>query len=300
MFTTWANRPPTLDLPSGGMQVGVVDVGSNTIRLLVAQVDGGVVRPVEKERVRLSLGQEIEHTGVVSDLSIATAAKAVGKLTALARRHGVQSLDVFLTAPGRQSENADELVAALQRASDHAVRVLSTDEEGRLAYAGAIATADVPLLGSVAVCDIGGASTEIAVGDPGSEPNWVHSVDLGSVRLTARVDRLSEATAAFEDLQAPRVDTAFAVGGSARAARRLVGPVLGEAELAKALKIVETTSERAIVRRYGIHRSRAGIVGAGVILLAEVQRKLEVPLHVCSGGIREGGVLASVRALQAA
>src|ERR1700746_2326769 len=97
------------------MQIGVVDVGSNTIRLWGARVEADGLEPLDKERVRLSLGAEIERTGIVSDVSIAAAAKAVGKLCARVRRHGVDSLDVFLTAPGRQSKNAEELVAALTR-----------------------------------------------------------------------------------------------------------------------------------------------------------------------------------------
>src|SRR5579862_6172477 len=98
------------------MRVAAVDVGSNTIRLLVARVDRGI-EPLESERVRLSLGAEIERTGVVSEVSVAAASKAVRKLCARARRHSLDALDVFLTAPGRQSENADELVAALARAA---------------------------------------------------------------------------------------------------------------------------------------------------------------------------------------
>jgi exopolyphosphatase/guanosine-5'-triphosphate,3'-diphosphate pyrophosphatase len=286
------------------MQIGVVDIGSNTIRLLVAHVDGGGVLPIEKERVRLALGAEIERTGSVSDVSVAAAAKAVKKLCTLARRRGVVELDVFLTAPGRQSENADALVAALQRSAAHDVRVLSTEEEGRLAYAGAVATADIALPSTIAVCDVGGASTEIAVGEPGAAPRWLRSIELGSVRLTTRAADLDEAeleaSAAFAAVRPPSVDAALAVGGSARAARRLVGPSLGEAELEKALMIVERTSERAISRRYGVHRTRAGILRGGLALLAEVQRRLGVPLHVCDGGIREGAVLASARALRAA
>lgn len=281
------------------MRVAAVDVGSNTIRLLVARVDRGI-EPLESERVRLSLGAEIERTGVVSEVSVAAAAKAVGKLCARARRHSLDALDVFLTAPGRQSDNANELVAALARAAGHPVRVLTTEEEGRLAYAGAVATADVPLSRTIAVCDVGGASTEVAVGDPAREPAWVRSVDLGSVRLTARADHAAEVASAFAAITPPRVEVALAVGGSARAVRRLVGPWLGEEELAAARQIVAVTPERTITRRYGVHKSRVGILGAGVELLAELQRRLGVPLHVCSGGIREGAVLETVRALQAA
>ena len=85
------------------MRIGVVDVGSNTIRLLVASVEGADVVPLQKERVRLSLGEEIERRGTVSGTSRAAAAKAVRKFCALARRHSVDALDVFVTAPGRQS-----------------------------------------------------------------------------------------------------------------------------------------------------------------------------------------------------
>ena len=323
------------------MRIGVVDVGSNTIRLLVAQLEGGEVLPVTKGRYRLSLGEEIERNGVVSDLSIAAAEKAVAKLCGTARGHGVQTLDVFLTAPGRQSGNAAELVASLARAAQHPVRVLSTDEEGRLAYAGGVAltgissydalepqaaappvltvvhgrrgvicarlrcvaTADVRLPATIAVCDVGGASTEIAVGHPRANPEWVCSVELGSVRLSARVDGLAEARAeaarAFTKVAPPRVEAALAVGGSARATRRLVGSWLGEAELEEALRLVGTKSASAISRRFGVDRARARILPAGVALLAEVQGRLGVPLHVCDGGIREGAVLASA-ALSAA
>jgi exopolyphosphatase / guanosine-5'-triphosphate,3'-diphosphate pyrophosphatase len=282
------------------MRIGVVDVGSNTIRLLLAQVDDGQIAPLAKERVRLALGAEIEQMGLVSDLSLAAAAKAVRKLCGVARRGGAEVLDVFVTAPGRQSANAAELVDALTRAAAHPVRVLSTEEEGRLAYAGAVATADVPLPPSIAVCDVGGASTEIAVGHPGLAPEWVRSVDLGSVRLTVRGgESEAEAARAFVSIEPPPVEAALAVGGSARAARRLVGAWLGEAELAEARRLVATKSEQAISRRYDVHRTRAKILPAGLVLLTQVQQRLGVSLHVCDGGIREGAVLASVAEIAA-
>ncbi|HZS23577.1 MAG TPA: hypothetical protein VFA30_01200 [Gaiellaceae bacterium] len=285
------------------MRIGVVDVGSNTIRLLVAEADGVTLVPLAKERVRLSLGEEIERRGRVSETSIAVAAKAVGKLCAIAREHGVASLDVFLTAPGRQSANAPELVDALRRAARQPVRILSTEEEGRLAYGGAVATAGVPLPSRIAVCDVGGASTEIAVGAPGSEPEWIESVDLGSVRLTARAVDLdaarTEVRAAFADVLPPPVELALAVGGSARATRRLVGPWLGRTELDHALRLVADESPRTIARRYGVDRSRARILPAGVAILAHLHEVVGVPLHVCDGGIREGAVLASLAALAA-
>jgi len=282
------------------MRVGVIDVGSNTTRLLVASAGSEGIVPIDKAKVRLSLGEEIERFGGVSDVHVAAAAKAVGKMAEIARRERVESLDVFLTAPGRQAENSDELVAALSRAAGVRARVLSKEEEGTLAYRGAVLTADVPLPERIAVCDIGGASSEIAVGSPGSDPDWIESVDLGSVRLTTRGgDLRAEAAAAFAGVNPPKVEAALAVGGSARAARRLVGAELTAPELSRAIAIAERNTPRQLSRRYDVDRARAEIVPAGLALLAEVQSLLDVPLHVCSGGIREGAVLAKLETLAA-
>jgi exopolyphosphatase / guanosine-5'-triphosphate,3'-diphosphate pyrophosphatase len=282
------------------MRVGVIDVGSNTTRLLVADAAPGGLEPLESQKLRLALGEEIERHGAVSAVHVAAAAKAVREMADTARRKRVASLDVFLTAPGRQAGNSSALVTALSRAAGVKARVLTKEEEGSLAYRGAVLTADLPLPSRIAVCDVGGASTEIAVGEPGCDPEWVESVDLGSVRLSARgADMRSEAEDAFAQLDPPPAEAALAVGGSARAARRLVGAELAETELAEALRIVESTSPREVARQYGVDRARAEILPAGVILLAEVQRKLGVTLHVCSGGIREGAVLASLDALAA-
>src|SRR5436190_13320467 len=257
------------------MRIGVIDVGSNTTRLLVASAVPEGLDPLETQKVRLSLGEEIERHGAVSAVHVAAAAKAVRGMAVAARRKRVDSLDVFLTAPGRQAGNADQLVAALSRAAGVQARVLTKEEEGTLAYRGAVLAADIPLPSRVAVCDIGGASTEIAVGSVAGEPDWIESVDLGSVRLTTRGgDLRAEAGETFAHLNPPAAEVALAVGGSARAACRLVGAELGEAELAEALRIVETTSPREISRRFGVDRARAEILPAGVVLLAEVQWKL--------------------------
>jgi exopolyphosphatase / guanosine-5'-triphosphate,3'-diphosphate pyrophosphatase len=280
------------------MRIGVIDVGSNTTRLLVASTGPGGLVPLDTQKLRLALGAEIERQDAVSAVHVAAAAKAVREMAGTARRRRVASLDVFLTAPGRQAANADELVAALSRAAGVQARVLTKEQEGTLAYRGAVLTADIPLPARIAVCDIGGASTEIAVGSPAGEPDWIESVDLGSVRLTARAgDMRAEAEDAFAGLRPPELEAALVVGGSARAARRLVGAELGEETLAAALRIVETTSPRDVARRFGVDRARAEILPAGVILLAEVQQRLGVALNVCSGGIREGAVLASAEAL---
>ena len=99
------------------MRIGVIDVGSNTTRLLVADAAPDGLDPLETQKVRLALGEEIERHGAVSAVHVAAVAKAVRDMAAVVRRKRVASLDVFLTAPGRQAANSTELVAALSRAA---------------------------------------------------------------------------------------------------------------------------------------------------------------------------------------
>jgi exopolyphosphatase/guanosine-5'-triphosphate,3'-diphosphate pyrophosphatase len=292
------------------MLAGVVDVGSNTIRLLVAREDEGMLVPVCTQRIRVGLGEEIEHEGRLSEVKLAAAAKAVRKLAARARVVGAERLNVIVTAPGRQAENASELVAVLERAAHAPVQRVSAEEEGRLAYAGAVAVG-APTADLVAVCDLGGASTEIAVGRRGIEPDWVRSIDLGALRLTTRIDSWGlapgqalplarlEVEHAFAGITPPLPGEVLAVGGTARALRKMVGPILGAAELAEAVDLLATGSHRAVARDYGIDRPRVRLLLAGALILTEVQLRLVSSMRVVSGGLREGALLGALQRLAA-
>jgi len=156
------------------MDVGIIDVGSHTVRLLFARRDDGRIQPLRQEKATLGLGAEVERLGRLSEKKIAEAASLVGSFARIARKAGAVHVETVVTAPGRQSPNGEDLVRALHKASGTPVRVLSPDEEGRFAFSGAIH--GMELEGeSVAVCDVGGGSTEIAVGSRSGEPAWVRS-----------------------------------------------------------------------------------------------------------------------------
>jgi exopolyphosphatase/guanosine-5'-triphosphate,3'-diphosphate pyrophosphatase len=291
------------------MKAAIIDVGSNTVRLLVCARDRGKLAPLREERAHLFLGEDVERDGRLSRERIAEAARCARDYARIGRGLGAV-VEVIVTAPGRQSANSADLVQALGKASGATVRILSPDEEGLLAFAGAVAGAG-PFAGSVAVCDVGGGSTEVVVGTIDGGPAWTHSVDLGAVRLTRRFLRddppgkgslaaaRSEVELHLEGLTPPLPHSALAAGGTARALRKLVGRTLDVDELDAALDILGKRSSARVAKTFGLHEHRARTLPAGAVVLAAVQRRLLVPLEVSRAGLREGAALARLDELAA-
>ncbi|MDQ3669325.1 MAG: hypothetical protein M3377_03440 [Actinomycetota bacterium] len=293
------------------MRVAIIDVGSNTVRLLVADRSSAKLTPVHEARTFLGLGEEVELLGRIRAERLARVAACAASYARAARELGALAVEVIVTAPGRQSQNADDLVAALATATGARTRVLSAEEEGRLAYEGAVAALpSIPA--SVAVCDVGGGSTELVVGTARGGPAWARSVDLGSLRLTRRflaedppgkkalaVAR-DEVRRSLDGMAAPIPILALATGGTARAVAKLVSLPLGGSELTYAVRRLAKRSSGEIAKRYGIDPARARTLAAGAVILAEVQERVGVPFDVARGGLREGAALAALEELAAA
>jgi exopolyphosphatase / guanosine-5'-triphosphate,3'-diphosphate pyrophosphatase len=285
------------------MRVAVIDVGSNTVRLLVSERNGAGIAPVREARSLLLLGKEIERRGALSPRKLDETRRTAQRHATAAREVGAARLEVLVTAPGRQSRNAGELVRVLAEATAAPVRVLSPDEEGRLAWDGAVAAA-ARLGPTLAVCDVGGGSTELLVGTPERGPAWARSLDVGSLRLTERLLQrdppgkesmriaAAEVAATFEGLTAPLPQAALVTGGTARALKKLIGPRLGEKELAAAVRRLTKRSSDEVARATGVDPERARTLPAGALILDEVQRLLCTPLVVSPAGLREGASLA--------
>ena len=295
---------PTRRPQSPSMFAGIVDVGSNTMRLLVARSRKGGVEAVHVERVPLGLGEDVERLGLISPEKLVAAESAVRSLVDCARAQGAGSLEILVTSPGRQAENGDELRSALEVGSGLPVRILSADEEARLAYAGALAAwrRDAE---SVAVVDVGGGSAQLVVGTAAAGPVWARSVDIGSLRLTKRSLRSDppgpseleaarlEVESAFEAITPPLPLAALATGGTARALRKVVGRRrLGARQLESAVQTLGRLTTDEIADTFGMAPGRARTVVGGALILAEAQRRLGLPLEVARGGIREGAALA--------
>lgn len=292
------------------MRAAVLDVGSNTVRLLVATPSGPGLKTVCAEGTHLGLADDIERDGWISAPKLAEARVLAAHYAKVARDHGAARIEVVVTAPGRQSENAEALVEALAAGAGAPVRVLSAEEEGSLAYVGAVGSLTPPTK-SVAVCDVGGGSTQLLAGTP-EGPAWMRPLDLGSLRLTARCLASDpptqgelelareEVAAGFDAVTPPLVITVLATGGSARALRKLAGRKLGPDELKSILELAVSAPSEKLAKEHGIQPARARTLAAGTLILSEAQRRFGVPLRVVREGVREGAILALLSRAEAA
>jgi exopolyphosphatase / guanosine-5'-triphosphate,3'-diphosphate pyrophosphatase len=291
------------------VRAGIIDVGSNTVRLLVAEEGRECLETIVSERAHVGLATDVERDGLISGGKLAQVRQLAEHYAVLARDSAVGRLDVVVTAPGRQSANEGELHDVLREATGAQVRQLSSEEEGRLAYAGAVgACRSVP--DSIAVIDVGGGSTQLMVGTE-QGPAWLRSLDLGSLRLTERLIHADPPTSeeldavarvveeAFESLTPPLPISALATGGTARALRRVAGRRLSEKNLTWVLGELATKPTEEVAAAYAVPFERARALAAGTIVLREAHRRLGVKLEVAKGGVREGAIRSALAELAA-
>ena len=293
------------------MKVAIIDVGSNSVRLLVAAVDAGNVTQLHREGVYLRLGDDAYRRGRIGSRKLKATRAVAAKYARIARKAGAERLETIVTAPGRQAENHEELVRALAKATRASVVVLSADDEGRLAWEGAVARMDESPQ-TVAVVDLGGGSCEVAVGTQARGPIWVRSIEAGALRVTRAFlggnppedERISRARREVrelaENLRPPQPDAALAVGGTARAVGRIVGRPFGVAQLEQLVSTLADVPAEKVTEPLGVTSERAETLLGGTLVLSEIAQRLGCDLDVGRGGLREGAALALSRADAAA
>lgn len=283
------------------MRCACVDIGANTTRLLVAEpTPSGGLRTVFAERLFSPLRADREPADALSEAETAALAEQVAGHVALAREHGAEAVAVVATAVLRAARNRDHVAAVVGGRAGEPLQLLDGQAEASFVFAGAVGALEEPPAGDVAVVDIGGGSTELAVGTKAAGPRWAASVQIGSRVLTAAHLRhdpptreelraiRADAEAALDVLRPPAVDDAYAVGGDATSLRRLVGPVLDRESLATALETVCAASAEGVADRLDLHPRRARVLPAALLLLDAATVALRAPLRLCGGGLREG------------
>ena len=159
----------------------VIDVGTNSIKLLVADVSGREVRPVHEESRQTRLGKGFYETRRLQPEAIARTAEAVWEFGEIARERNASSIRVIATSAARDAVNPTDLTVSIERASGLKTEIISGAREAELAFLGVATDAELasqPLL----LLDVGGGSTEFILGH-GAKKNFAHSFPLGTVRL---------------------------------------------------------------------------------------------------------------------
>jgi exopolyphosphatase / guanosine-5'-triphosphate,3'-diphosphate pyrophosphatase len=270
--------------------VAVVDIGTNTTRLLVAERDeGGDLVELERRTIITRLGQGVDASGRLADEAMDRVAEAIASYREIIDRVGAERVVAVATSAMRDAENGPEFRDYLKSRFGVDARTISGDEEARLTFLGATAGRNDDR--NTVVIDIGGGSTEYVVGRAGEDPTFHTSTQMGSVRFTERF--LKSDPPAQRELQdlaeevrvmVPEISAehAIAVAGTATSLAAIDGAEevhgyrlnLGACERITAMLAGMPLEDRRNVK--GLHPDRAPTIVAGAVILTESVRTLDL------------------------
>jgi exopolyphosphatase/guanosine-5'-triphosphate,3'-diphosphate pyrophosphatase len=283
-----------------------IDIGSNTTRLLVADAGGGQLRELVTQRAFTRIGRSLAATGAIPAEKIAETAEVVATQAKVAREVGAEQIVAVATAAIRNAPNREALLSAVEKAGGMTLEVLTGEEEARLSFVGATRTMLQPADGTIAVIDVGGGSSEIAVGEPDGKMAWSASFRIGSGFLAdsylrsdpPSVDELEKVrrhvAGTLEGLEPPQAREAVAVGGTATSLRRLLGAELSHETLERGIRVLCTTAIVDVAARFELDPERVRLLPAGILVLEAISDLLSLPLRIARGGLREGVLLELV------
>jgi len=302
-------------------RLGAIDIGTNSIRLIVAEIlSDGTYRVLDEEREMTRLGQGLARTGHMAPEAIERTLESLGKMKAIADGFGVSELRAAGTSAVREAKNGDAFRREAWRRHRVKVEVISPDEEARLAFESAVRRFDLEGR-SVAVADIGGGSLEVVL-SAGSVVDQVHSLPLGAVRLTEKYVRSDPLKDKHWEKLKHHLDTALrreigkppfpvevlvgsggtfsALGGMVRYEREGKegnphGYTLTRAEATRMLARFLEVPEPQRRQIPGMPPQRADIIVAGAAVVARLAKHLKCrQILVNDGGVRDGLILAMI------
>jgi exopolyphosphatase/guanosine-5'-triphosphate,3'-diphosphate pyrophosphatase len=291
------------------MRSAVIDLGSNTFRLLAADVDGlGIRKVIAEHKIAVRIGEHAFATGRIPDAAYAEGLAAFDELTV---RSAVKATRVVATAVFRETANATEFLAAARDRSGLSIELLEADEEAHLTWLG-VSSELAGSHGRLAVIDLGGGSLECILGSNTVER--AHSAPLGVLRMRslspAAIRQAVIATMAepLRALRAANPETVVLSSGTARALFRLarrIGLVAEDqrhvwrgtlGELARTLAPLRGDA----LTRLGVAPARVDTIAAGAIVLDTALELIGKPAaYVARSALREGALIDLARAHEA-
>ncbi len=285
------------------MAYACIDIGSNTTRMLVAEVDDGRLRELVTQRAFTRVGKGLKRGKAIPQDKVEDLIDDVERQLQSARAAGAEEVSIVATAALRDAANGAEVSADVESRVGVPVRILSGEDEARLSFLGATKTLGAPVTGEVCVIDVGGGSTEVVVGSVREGVSWSESFRIGSGFLADSYLRSDPPSASeleavrrhvsgfFDGLELTQPDRAVAVGGTASSLRRLAGAEVAHDTLERSIMIVASASRDEVAERFELDPERIRVLPGGILIFEALSDKLGMPLTVGKGGLREGVVL---------
>jgi exopolyphosphatase/pppGpp-phosphohydrolase len=293
----------------------VIDIGSNTIEVLVARCQTNELETIEHQSTLARLGESVDENGEISSDKMQTAVDAVRKYQELAKQRGAEQIIALATEALREASNKQDFVETIKRETGVEVQLISGYAEATLDYYGATSNPDTPL--DAGVLDVGGGSTEIVTAKNG-HITWLTSVPIGSGAIHDRYLHSDPAThqemeAAhsylanyMQMLRIPEMPPALVVTGSsassllklARHAFKLDEHThrLTHSDLSACQGLLGALPAEEIAQRFEQNIERVRILAAGALIIQAAMRYMHLDkIHVSSQGVREGALLAYAR-----
>ena len=300
-------------------RVAAIDLGTNSTRLLVADVDRNRITDVQREVRITRLGEGVDERRSLLPLPIARVRNVLTDYRQKIERLGAERVLLIATSAVRDAENGEAFLGEIEWSYGFGTRLLTGHDEALLTFRGVTADRDVPA--GTAIVDLGGGSTEIVVGDDDGV-RWHDSLDMGSVRLTERFmqgdppsdTELARCAAAVRALLAERVPDDVRAG--VRAAIGVAGTITSVAALDLGLTeydrikvhghvLTPDALERAVEQLAGVPLAerrqlrpldpeRAPVIVAGAVIVREIVDFLGVDgLEASERDILDGAALAA-------
>lgn len=270
------------------MKYGVIDIGSNSVRLIIWSDGKTLYKTLNTTR----LGEGIAKTGKLSDLAMERTALAVKEFYDYSIENGADQVVAFATAAVRSAENGKEFVDRVRRYTGIDVDVISGEEEAKIGLLGAVGSKDGGII------DIGGGSTEVTV-QKDKKLIYTHSLNLGAVRLLdlCQRDRLALEKVIIERLKEyekiPNGVPMYGIGGTATSLGALSlelkeydgdavhGYRLTKMQLSKTVDKLFTLSPEEIVKESCLPLKRAEIIAGGALLLLRLMEYIGIDEIIC-------------------
>ena len=306
-------------MTDGEKRVAVIDIGTNSTRLLVADVAGGRVSPLERRSTVTRLGRGVDLSGHLAGEAIEDVCGAIRDYIGMLEELGAETTDAIATSAVRDADNGSAFIAELRERFALSARVLDGEEEARLTYLGA--TSESAPSEPTLVIDIGGGSTEMVVGT-GTEISFHDSLQAGVVRHSERCISSDPPTAGeLEALAADvrgLIEESLGAGVEARQGIAVAGTPTSLAavelglepydpsrvhghvlELPSIQRMLSQLASAPLAERVeipGLHPDRAPTIVAGVVILVEAMRAFGLErVTVSEHDILYGSALAAAQ-----